>query len=275
MRLNVRTLSEVLSPSNDEAVRVASQWANRAVANAGTYTDADYYANLEVARVALFCGITDANCRLNLFAGSNLAAALTPLFRGGGPDTDTNVNFVSGDYTRATGITGNGSSKYLNTQVPVSTFSATSRHIGVYLRSTTEANRRWWIGAAGTTSTDNPFGIREELATPNGTQFISSATTVNGPVSNSGTQVGLMLGTSIGTSHSLYNAGTFKSSQTFSPSGTSSSIFVFSENINGTASSYSVGPLGGYSVGPGLTAAQVTAITTAWQTSMTILGRAM
>lgn len=84
-----------------------------------------------LAAVNVFCkavdsaGLRSLFYRLNLFCGGNLSSALVPLYRGPartgtqhGNATDTNANFVSGDYveTGSTGgLNGNGTSKYLAT----------------------------------------------------------------------------------------------------------------------------------------------------------------
>jgi hypothetical protein len=70
-------------------------------------------------------GIRDRFYRLNLFCGSNLTAALVPLYRGPslagtqyGNTTDTNNNFVSGDYVETGtggGLTRASGSKTLTT----------------------------------------------------------------------------------------------------------------------------------------------------------------
>jgi hypothetical protein len=81
--------------------------------------------------VSKFCasiasaGIRDRFYRLNLFCGSNLNAALVPLYRGPslggtqyGNTTDTNVStlFVSANYSETTGLsTTVGGGQYLNT----------------------------------------------------------------------------------------------------------------------------------------------------------------
>lgn len=54
------------------------------------------------------------------FLGTNLAAALTPLINVNGLSI-TNTNFVSGDFTQATGLQGNGTSKVLTLPYKAST----------------------------------------------------------------------------------------------------------------------------------------------------------
>ena len=104
----------------------AADWANRVRTNGGTVSGLTLLAVSRFCRAIASAGIRDRFYRLNLFAGSNLSAALVPLYRGPsfggtqyGNTTDTNNGpFVSGDYveTGSTGgLTPNGTSKYLAT----------------------------------------------------------------------------------------------------------------------------------------------------------------
>jgi hypothetical protein len=65
-----------------------------------------------------------------ILAGARtLSGALRPL-RGTAP---TNYNFVSGDYNRVSGLKGDGSTKYLDSNRPVNTESNIDKHFGFYL----------------------------------------------------------------------------------------------------------------------------------------------
>lgn len=71
-----------------------------------------------------------------ILAGARtLAGALTPL-AGTAP---TNFNFVAGDYNRKTGLIGNGSSKYLNTNRSNNADPSTSNHVAAYITQGTTA----------------------------------------------------------------------------------------------------------------------------------------
>jgi hypothetical protein len=74
-------------------------------------------------------GIWDAIKASCILAGArSLSGALVPL-RGAAP---TNNNFVSGDYTRQTGLVGNGSTKYLDSNRSQDADPQNSQHISVY-----------------------------------------------------------------------------------------------------------------------------------------------
>lgn len=74
-------------------------------------------------------GIWNAIKASCILAGARtLAGALVPLV-GTAP---TNVNFVTADYNRKTGLVGNGSSKWLNTNTPHNASSQNDVHLSVY-----------------------------------------------------------------------------------------------------------------------------------------------
>jgi hypothetical protein len=82
-------------------------------------------------------GIWDAIKASCIMAGARtLTGALVPL-KGTAP---TNFNFVDGDYDRKTGLVGNGSTKYLNSNRNNNADPQNSKHIAVYLSSYTDLN---------------------------------------------------------------------------------------------------------------------------------------
>lgn len=82
-------------------------------------------------------GIWNAIKASAILAGARtLGGALVPL-TGAAP---TNFNFVAGDYNRATGLKGNGSTKYLNTNRNNNADPQDSKHIAVYQTSLATLN---------------------------------------------------------------------------------------------------------------------------------------
>lgn len=65
-----------------------------------------------------------------LVGARTLAGALVPI-KGAAP---TSYNFVSADYTRLTGLKGNGSSKYLDSNVLANSFAYDNRHISAFVQ---------------------------------------------------------------------------------------------------------------------------------------------
>jgi hypothetical protein len=75
-------------------------------------------------------GIWDAIKASCILSGARtLSGALVPL-AGTGP---TNINFVSGDYDRKTGLVGNGSTKYLNSNRTTNSDPQNNKHLGIYV----------------------------------------------------------------------------------------------------------------------------------------------
>lgn len=103
-------------------------------------------------------GIWDAIKSSCILAGARtLTGALTPL-KGTAP---TNFNFVSSDYNRATGLKGDGSSKYLNSNRTDNADPRNNQHLAVYSTSNSSSippnQIRFYIGTQDvcTTSASN------------------------------------------------------------------------------------------------------------------------
>jgi hypothetical protein len=110
--------------------------------DASTYIEAVEVADAQALETATRYAINDfvigckqdgiwsaikASCILS--GARTLAGALVPLV-GTAP---TNNNFVSGDYTRKTGLVGNGSTKYLDSNRANNTDPQNNKHIAVYM----------------------------------------------------------------------------------------------------------------------------------------------
>lgn len=126
----------------------AIAWAKAATTNGGTFTTRTLRAVSTFAADVDRAGIRDRFLRLNLVCGTNLAAARTPLYRGesrtatqyGNAADVNNGPFVSGDYSEANGIAGDGNSKYFDTTLTIGTLktfgaSYENVHVSVYKRS--------------------------------------------------------------------------------------------------------------------------------------------
>jgi hypothetical protein len=101
-------------------------------------------------------GIWNAIKASCILAGARtLTGALTPLV-GTAP---TNFNFVSGDYNRKTGLVGNGSTKYLNSNRNNNADPQNSNHNAVYVSTAeTQGNFGIYIGSAGIANGTNNLG---------------------------------------------------------------------------------------------------------------------
>jgi hypothetical protein len=103
----------------------AQDWRNRVITNGGTVSGSTLTAVSNFCRSIDAAGLRDRFYRLNLFCGTELSACLVPLYRGPslagtqyGNLTDTNNNFVSGDYVETGtggGLTRTSGAKTLST----------------------------------------------------------------------------------------------------------------------------------------------------------------
>jgi hypothetical protein len=238
-----------------------------------------------LSAVSKFCasiasaGIRDRFYRLNLFCGTGLEACLVPLYRGQslggtqfGNTTDTNFNFVSGDYTEtgaSGGLVGNGSSKYLQTGFPMNSLpSTTDGHAAVYdmTRSSSTAFRGL-VGVNQDAATG--FGVAADNTTYGiWGNFAFVANNTNGLLLASRTSSSLLT-TYVNTTAIVTNVNTV------TPTATSRTAVVFARTAisTGAITFYAADRLGGYSIGLGMSAAQVSAYHSAMQAIQTALTR--
>jgi hypothetical protein len=82
------------------------EWLARVDTVGGTVTVSQVMAVSRFISALNSLGITDTNARVSGFVGTNLAAAMVPVFKGPGPDSDTNVGFTASDFYPQKGILG-------------------------------------------------------------------------------------------------------------------------------------------------------------------------
>lgn len=252
----------------------AAAWAAAVVVAGGTYSPTTLTAVSAFVTLAKASGYWTKLNRINLFCGDQLAAALVPLKAGSGSATETNVNFVGGDYTEATGITGNGSTKYLDTGLVASTaLTLNDTHLAVYNRASGAAGGGAHIGC-------NDGANFFEMLVPFTDGIAYSRHYNNSAASGlltvaTGAPYGLMVSSRTGAaSHVVYKAGASIVSDTNTGGARPArAIYVFARNSSGTANVFTSHALAGYSIGSGLTGADVTAYTTHLQAFQTSLGR--
>ena len=269
----------------------AASWASRVVANGGTVSGTTLSAVDKFCKAIASAAIRDRFYRMNLFCGTGLNAALVPLYRGpslGGTQygnaTDTNNAFVGvgTDYAEtgaSGGLTGNGTTKYLNTGFNVDQLpGAANCHLSSFITGTQDiASARTLVGVlfngltdryrlflqlAGSTAPN--YGIQTELGKAN-SAFSANRTNTNG---------GLILASRTSTTLlTLYDdAVSIGTTETSTAETTGASpFFVFARN---GPTEYYNGRMAAYSIGAGMTADQVTAYNTAIQAFQTAMGRA-
>lgn len=158
-----------VTPIPDQALHPdTNNWLQRVAANGGFVTKET------IGAVNSFCyrieaaNIRDRFWRLNLFCGENLAAALVPLYvaennsaavRGG--RTDTNFNFVSGDFNNrgpASGLKGNGTNKYLNTALNANLVATLwDGHLGLGMAATDTRTAARYTTGIGCYVSSSPY----------------------------------------------------------------------------------------------------------------------
>jgi hypothetical protein len=183
-----------------------------------------------------------------ILAGARtLTGALVPLV--GTAPTNVGGLFVSGDYNRKTGLVGNGSTKYLNSNRADNVSPQNSNHASVYSTTAPTVSGNL-IGGGGDISLVQAF-----------TQIFSSSTFAIGPRNHD-------LGSaSFGSSglvgfggHSRNSSASyqlrFNGSNTpvteSSLAPTANNLFVFARNNNGTVGNYTNARLAFYSIGESL-----------------------
>jgi len=195
-----------------------------------------------------------------ILAGARtLAGALVPL-RGPAP---VNFNFVSGDYNRETGLLGNGTNKYLNSDRPGNSAGQDSSHQCVFVTTalTTSAVLGSYIGQQASVS---PFdGAHLGRLTSNGNLYFRMNNSTSTNISGSGAATGFM-GVSRGSSSSFNSriSGTTTAHSQTSVTPRNFSIFVQAINLNNAAAYWSNGRISFYSIGAGLDLALLDARTT-------------
>jgi hypothetical protein len=96
--------------------QIVASWETRVAANGGTVSPGTKAAVVAFVAAAIAAGIWNRLLRVNLFAGTGLAACLTPLLIGAGNAIETNVNFIEASYTETGGLVGaSASNRYLQT----------------------------------------------------------------------------------------------------------------------------------------------------------------
>ena len=174
-----------------------------------------------------------------ILAGARtLTGALVPL-AGTAP---TNVNFVSGDYNRKTGLAGNGTSKYLNSNRNNNADPQNSKHLSVYIsQHHTRNNTRVDIGTSDAQSI---------LQASSAQRSYRANSTTSVTVADSSTATGLWaVNRSSSASVETRFAGITNSSSNTSTAPGSSAIAVYSL---GGIDQYSNARLAFYSIGESL-----------------------
>jgi len=184
-----------------------------------------------------------------IMAGARtLSGALVPL-KGTAP---TNFNFVSGDYNRETGIVGNGSTKYLDSNRANNADLQNNHHNSIYISSVATGVIATYIGAGGgitgatgiyQSATSATFRSRVNLAQSAGAQHQAGFVGIN---------------RSLSASFEYRRVGTNTSGTVTSQVPSTDDLFVFARN-NGsnTAELFTSSRMSFYSIGESLDLAKL------------------
>jgi hypothetical protein len=178
-----------------------------------------------------------------LAGARTLAGALVPLV---GP-APTNFSFVAGDYNRKTGLVGNGSTKYLNSNRNNNADPRDSKHASIYASQTGTATGTY-LGALPTSGLG-----RTDLEEFVGPVLNTFANSINTALTAGATTLGFA-GTSRSGASSIAsrNGGVAFNGTVASTTPYNGNIFIFCRNLNGSPNRYSNARLSFYSIGESL-----------------------
>lgn len=194
-----------------------------------------------------------------ILAGARtLAGALVPLV---GP-APTNVGpFVAGDYDRKTGLIGNGSTKYLNSNRADNADPQDSKHLGLYVSQAGASGDQNYIGAVG--SGGSAYAVIQRRST--GTIGLASRGSLTGLTSVGSAATTGFYGVARASSASFsYRAGVAGEVISGSIAPIAINTFVFARNLQATGiSNPTTARLAFYSIGESLGLALLDARVTA------------
>jgi hypothetical protein len=184
-----------------------------------------------------------ASCILS--GARTLSGALVPL-AGTGP---TNNNFVSGDYDRKTGLVGNGSTKYLNSNRATNVDPQNNKHAGIYVSTGDSTATGYYLGGG----LNGYTGIGRVAS---GNFLIGYISNPSGAIqiSNQGNTTGCKGISRANSSTALVRTGgvTTSNTQASLAETITSNIAIFADNYNNSVSTYTNARLAFYSIGESL-----------------------
>jgi hypothetical protein len=189
-------------------------------------------------------GIWNAIKASCILAGARtLTGALVPL-AGAAP---TNFNFVAGDYNRKTGLVGDGSTKYLDSNYSFVDELINNKHIAVNI-SSADTGSSAYIGAANSNGVD----ARTQIVSSSGSNILTRCSSSSSTITNNVNVPGLIsISRSISSQYILRaNSSSVIISNT-SVSGAENNVNIFRRNIS-SSPIYITARLAFYSIGESL-----------------------
>jgi len=252
-------------------------WYNRVIAAGGSVAAVQVEALNVLTATYAAIGLNDSTCRFNPFCGLNLAAALVPVFRGGGPDLDTNANFIESDFVPGVGLKGDGATKYLNTGVDPTTLGANdSQHFGVY---SLDAGAVLSACEMGTTGTSLSSAVRcclfvNHPSTDTAVDCYSRTTSRASAVVANNRRLILCNRTATNGTRGYADGVLFGTAGASAASRPTAPYFVFARNNNDAGPDLPTSrALGGYTLGLKMAIADAPVLSAAWRAYSEAMGR--
>lgn len=260
----------ILSLSNGGGTDVdALGWATAVTAAGGTFSATELMAMNVGIKALKSASLWTAFALFGPLWGSDLAAALIQ-YRNGAWESATNVNFVGGDYSSATGLTGNTTTKSLRTALLANSLTLNNTHLAIYNRGSSG-------GAIMGARVADDFTLLAPFGS-DGKAYSNMYDTTNGRVVTAAgisTPFGFIVASrTAANSHAIYRNGSSVASNATSGGALPNvELYVGAQNNSGVAASWDVGPYAFYGAGRGLSAAEVATLYTIIQTMQTAVGR--
>jgi hypothetical protein len=238
----------------------AQDWINRVYAAGSTVSQPVANAVSAFVDGCQADGIWDAMKSVVLLAGADtLAGALAPL-KGTAP---TSYNFVSGDYSKTSGLVGNGSTKYLDSNRAGNADPQDSSHAAIYGTTLTQSSQ--WIGSEGASVKNqglawySPYFYFNNHGPNPGNQRVSTAFVSSGFAGTS---------RSGATDTAARYGGSDFTDATASATPSSENLAVFAYNDSGVITAHSASRISFYSIGESLDLALLDARVSALMTNL-------
>ena len=274
---------EFLTPAyvNDSIIR---DWSSRITANSGSVSINVLNAADTFITTCKNSGVWDKLQRLNLFAGDQLAACLIPIINTYGGAADINTNFVEADYSQTGGLNSDGVTKRLNTNfIPNSSIGATSCHLSTYI-ITGVPGSSITMGCTTYGANNIQFRIGTNYNDAAAKSIVNIGDYNNGanPHFQTYNATGITQGFIVVTKPSVNETYMSKSGTTYLSNTTTyvglttlptQPVYIFVNNDNGYPGQYTDATMGSYSVGSGLSLAQVSGYSFAMQNFQKALSR--
>jgi hypothetical protein len=172
----------------------------------------------------------------------------------------TNNGFTSGDYNQKLGLTGNGTSKYLNINTASNSINATSHHFSVTCSGGMETSGDH-IAVGSYNGSTSASLLALDIYGPGNGRLFRSGTFFSGqfPILSTGLGTsGYLCGSRTANNAAFidYNGATASNATSLSPSFITGSPYLYALNNNGTAAAFSAMSLQIFTRGAGLTTAQ-------------------